>query len=77
MTCQNIEQELWNMTYSNNNDFLNHITIIYNKWAYANTLGITISDISFKTIILNVLDNIKELNKVPSIRISTLYILDY
>ena len=65
------------MTYSDNNDFLNHITIICNKWAYANTLGTAISNISFKTIVFNVLDNIKELNKVPSIRMSTLYILDY
>ena len=29
MACQNVKQN--NMTYSNNNDFSNYITIIYNK----------------------------------------------
>ena len=37
------------MTYLNNNDFPNHITLIYNKCAYTNALSITIlnSNLSF------------------------------
>ena len=31
MVCQNVKQKLHNMTYSNNDDFPNYITIIHNK----------------------------------------------
>ena len=43
------------MTYSDNNDFLNHIIIIHNKWVHANTLDAAIYNVSFKTIVLNFL----------------------
>ncbi|KAF9441105.1 hypothetical protein P691DRAFT_639464, partial [Macrolepiota fuliginosa MF-IS2] len=42
-----------NMTYSDNDDFPNHITLLCTKWAYANSLGATISNTAFKTIIFN------------------------
>ena len=46
---------MYNITYLNNDNFLNHIIIIQNKQACANTLNTTISNVSFKTIILNFL----------------------
>ena len=50
---QNAEQELRNLTYSNDNDFPTHLTIMRNKLAHARALGADISDKNFKTIILN------------------------
>ena len=55
MTRQNAEQELRNMTYSNNTDFNVFITTMRNKLSHANALGATITDENFKTIILNAL----------------------
>ena len=50
---RHIKVQNWNMTYSDNNDFLNHITIMCNKWTCANALGTVISNVSLKTIVLN------------------------
>jgi len=50
---QNIEQELWNLTFSDGDNFPNHITIICNKLSQARALGADITDKNFKTILLN------------------------
>jgi len=44
---------LQNITYPDNEKFLNYIALIYSKQAYANALGAEISNASFKAIILN------------------------
>ena len=43
------------MTFSENNDFPTFIADMRVKWAWANTLGATISDSNFKTIIITAL----------------------
>jgi len=53
ITTLNGKQKLWNLKYSDNNDFPSHITLLRNKLAYARTLGAEISDKSFITIIFN------------------------
>jgi len=53
MICQNAEQNLCAIIYSNNNDFPMFIANMRNKWARANALGVVISDKNFKTIIIN------------------------
>ncbi|KAF9439650.1 hypothetical protein P691DRAFT_648490, partial [Macrolepiota fuliginosa MF-IS2] len=50
---QKAEQELHNTTYSDNDDFPNHIAFLCTKWVYTNSLGASISDNAFKTIVLN------------------------
>jgi len=55
MAQQNAEQELQNMTYSNNTDFNVFITTMRNKLSCANALGATITDENFRIIILNAL----------------------
>ena len=53
MARQNIEQELHNLTFSDRDDFQNHITIMQNKLSQAKALGADITDKNFKTILLN------------------------
>ena len=53
MARQNIEQELRNLTFSDGDDFQNHITIMRNKLSQARALGADITDKNFKTILLN------------------------
>jgi len=53
MARQNIEQELRNLTFSDGDDFPNHITIMCNKLSQAKALGADITDKNFKTILLN------------------------
>jgi len=53
MTRQNIEQELRNLTFSDEDDFQNHITIMQNKLSQARALGADITNKNFKTIFLN------------------------
>jgi len=53
MARWNAERELRNLTYSDGDDFPNHIANLRNKLYNANALGAGITDESFKTIILN------------------------
>jgi len=53
MARQNAEQELRNLTFSDREDFQNHITIMWNKLSQARALGVDITDKNFKTILLN------------------------
>jgi len=53
MARQNIEQELCNLTFSDGDDFQNHVTIMRNKPSQARALGADITDKNFKTILLN------------------------
>jgi len=53
MARQNAEQELWNLTFSDEDDFQNHVTIIQTKLSQAQALGADILDKNFKTILLN------------------------
>jgi len=53
MTRQNIEQELYNLTFSDRDDFQNYITIMQNKLFQARALDADITDKNFKTILLN------------------------
>jgi len=53
MTRQNIEQELHNLTFSDENDFQNHVTIMQNKLSQVRALDVDITNKNFKTILLN------------------------
>jgi len=53
MARLNAEQNLRNITYSNNTDFDAYITIMHNKWSSAKALGANISDKNFKNIVIN------------------------
>jgi len=53
MARQNIEQELHNLTFSDGNDFQNHVIIMHNKLSQARALGADITNKNFKTILLN------------------------
>ena len=58
MTRQNTEQELRNITFSDGDDFQNHVTIMRNKLSQARALGADITDKNFKTILLNSLPSL-------------------
>ncbi|XP_006462902.1 hypothetical protein AGABI2DRAFT_52770, partial [Agaricus bisporus var. bisporus H97] len=51
----NAEQDLRNIVFSDGEDFVDFISRLHTKWSNATALGAQISDISFRTIILNAL----------------------
>lgn len=51
----NAEQDLRNVTFSDCQDFVDFISRLRTKWSNATALGAQISDLSFRTIILNAL----------------------
>jgi len=53
MARQNIEQELRNLTFSDGDNFQNHVIIMQNKLSQARALGADITNKNFKTILLN------------------------
>ena len=53
MTRINADNELRTLKYTNNDDFPIHLSIIHNKLSQVQTMGITILNTSFKTILLN------------------------
>jgi len=55
MACQHAEYKLQSMTFFENDNFPIFIADMRVKWVWANTLGATISDSNFKTIIITAL----------------------
>jgi len=53
MARQDTEQELQNLSFSNGEDFQNHITIMQNKLSQARALEADITNKNFKIILLN------------------------
>jgi len=53
MARQNIEQELYNLTFSDRDDFQNYVIIMQNKLFQTRALDTDITDKNFKTILLN------------------------
>jgi len=53
MTRINADNELRTLKFADNDDFPTHLSIMCNKLSKVRTMGIVISDTSFKTILLN------------------------
>jgi len=58
MACQNAEQDLRATTYTKTEDFPIFTSVIRNKWAQINSLGVGITNKNFKTIIINALPHL-------------------
>jgi len=53
MTRINVDNELKTLKYTDNDDFLTYLSIMYNKLSQVCAMEILILDTSFKTILLN------------------------
>ena len=53
MTRINADNKLRTLKYADDDDFPTHLSIMCNKLSQVCTMGIVISDTSFKTILLN------------------------